>query len=383
MTRRAQVAVVGAAESSRIGILPEISQIQLHADAALNAIADAGLRISDIDGIASTGDSPEVVADYLGIKPVWADGTSVGGCSFMVHLRHAVAALESGLCSTVLLTHGQSGRSMIGRTRPSHRSDSLNGQFEEPYGAAGPPSLLSIPVLRYMKTYGLTEEQLAMVVVVQREWAALNPRALLKDPITVEQVLGAKMISYPLRLPQCCVVTDGGGALVLVKADRAEDHRQRPVYVLGAGEGYGSPMLSQMEDFTTSRAFRTAGAAAFAQSGITTEAVDHLMLYDAFAHLPVFALGDLGFVKRGEAGAFISDRNTAIGGRLPMNTTGGGLSYTHTGMYGMFAMLECVRQLRGTASAQVPDVKISLAHGIGGMFSASGTAIFSSVRSWS
>jgi acetyl-CoA acetyltransferase len=383
VTRRAQVAVVGAAESSRIGILPDISQIQLHADAALNAIADAGLRISDIDGIASTGDSPEVIADYLGIKPTWADGTSVGGCSFMVHLRHAVAALEGGLCSTVLLTHGQSGRSMIGRTRPSLRSDSFNGQFEEPYGAAGPPSLLSIPVLRYMKTYGLTEEQLAMVVVVQREWAALNPRALLKDPITVEQVLGAKMISYPLRLPQCCVVTDGGGALVLVRADRAEDLRQRPAYVLGAGEGYGSPMLSQMEDFTTSRAFRTAGAAAFSQSGITTEAVDHVMLYDAFAHLPVFALEDLGFVKRGEAGGFISERNTAIGGRLPMNTTGGGLCYTHTGMYGMFAMQECVRQLRGTAPAQVPGAKISLAHGIGGMFSASGTAIFSSERSWS
>jgi acetyl-CoA acetyltransferase len=142
-------------------------------------------------------------------------------------------------------------------------------------------------------------------------------------------------------------------------------------------------MLSQMEDFTTSRAFRTAGAAAFSQSGITTDAVDHLMLYDAFAHLPVFALEDLGFVKRGDAGAFIADRNTAIGGRLPMNTTGGGLSYTHTGMYGMFAMLECVRQLRGTAPAQVPDVKISLAHGIGGMFSASGTVIFSSERSWS
>jgi acetyl-CoA acetyltransferase len=383
VTRSAQVAVVGAAESTRIGILPDISQIQLHADSALNAIADAGLSISDVDGIACAGDSPEIVADYLGIKPVWAEGTSVGGCSFMVHLRHALAALESGLCSTVLLTHGQSGRSMIGRTRPSFRSDSLNGQFEEPYGAAGPPSLLPIPILRYMKTYGLTDEQLAMVVVIQREWAARNPRAMLKEPITVEQVLGARMVAYPLRLPQCCLVTDGGGALVLVKAERAKDFPQRPVYVLGAGEGYGSPMLSQMDDFTTSRAFRTAGAKAFAQAGITTEAVDHVMLYDAFAHLPIFALEDLGFVKRGEGGAFIADCNTAIGGRLPMNTTGGGLCYTHTGMYGMFAMQECVRQLRGTAPAQVPDVKISLAHGIGGMFAASGTAIFSTERSWS
>ena len=383
MTRNAKVAVVGAAESTRIGVLPDISQIQLHADAALNALADAGFSISDVDGIACTGDSPEFVADYLGIKPVWADGTSVGGCSFMVHLRHAVAALESGLCNVVLLTHGQSGRSMIGRTRPSFRSDSLNGQFEEPYGAAGPPSLLSIPVLRYMKTYGLTEEQLAMVVVVQREWAARNPRAMLKDPITVEQVLAAKMVAYPLRLPQCCLVTDGGGALVLVKSDRARDFPQRPVYVLGAGEGYGSPMLSQMEDFTTSRAFRTAGAKAFEQAGISREAVDHAMFYDAFAHLPIFGLEDLGFVQRGEGGAFIAERNTAIGGRLPVNTSGGGLCYTHTGMYGMFAMQECVRQLRGTAPAQVPNVKVSLAHGIGGMFAASGTVIFSNERSWS
>lgn len=382
MTQGTNVAVVGAAESTRIGVLPDISQIQLHADAALNAIEDAGLDKSEIDGIACAGDSPEIVADYLGIKPSWVDGTSVGGCSFMVHLRHACFALETGACNAVLLTHGQSGRSMIGRTRPTFRADSLNGQFEEPYGTAGPPSLLPIPILRYMKTYGLTEEQLAMVVVVQREWAALNPRAMLKDTVTVEEVLSARMVAYPLRLPQCCLVTDGGGALVLVRSERARDFPNPPVYILGTGEGYGSPMLSQMEDFTSSGAFLTAGAKAFAQAKITPDAVDHVMLYDAFAHLPIFALEDLGFVGRGEGGAFIADRNTAVGGRLPMNTTGGGLCYTHTGMYGMFALQECVRQLRGTAPAQVPDVKISLAHGIGGMFAASGTVIFSGERSW-
>lgn len=358
-----------------------MSQIQLHADAALNALADAGLSIADVDGIACAGDSPEVVADYLGIRPNWVDGTSVGGCSFMVHLRHAAAALESGLCKTVLLTHGQSGRSMIGRTRPSYRSDSLNGQFEEPYGTAGPPSLLPIPILRYMKTYGLTHEQLAMVVVVQREWAALNPRAMLKTPITIGEVLNAKMLAYPLRLPQCCLVTDGGGALVLVRAERARDFPNPPAYVLGAGEGYGSPMISQMEDFTTSRAFRNAGEKAFLQAGITHDAVDHLMLYDPFAHVPIFALEDLGFVARGEAGAFIEARNTAPGGRLPMNTNGGGLCYTHTGMYGMFALQESVRQIRGQAPAQVPGVRVSLTHGIGGMFAASGTVIFSSETS--
>jgi acetyl-CoA acetyltransferase len=381
MSRTAKVAVVGAAESTEIGVLPHIAQIQLHADAALNALADAGLSLADVDGVASTGDSPEVVADYLGIRPAWVDGTTVGGCSPLLHLRHAAAAIEAGLCTTVLITHGQSGRSLIGRTRPSHRSDSLNGQFEEPYGTAGPPSLLPIPVLRFMKTYGLTREQLASVVVVQREWAALNPRAMLREPITVDQVLAARPVAWPLTQPQCCLVTDGGGALLLTRAERACDFPRPPVYVLGCGEGFESPLISQMEDLTSSRAFRTAGAAAFREAGITHADVDHLMLYDAFAHLPIFALADLGFVAPGEAGAFIAERHTAIGGRLPVNTNGGGLCYTHTGMYGMFALQESVRQVRGTAPAHVPDVKVSITHGIGGMFSASGTVVLASERS--
>lgn len=383
MKRIAKIAVVGAAESTEIGILPHISQIQLHADAALNALADAGLTLADVDGIASTGDSPEMVADYLGIHPVWVDGTAVGGCSPLLHLRHACAAIEAGLCTTVLITHGQSGRSMIGRTRPSYRSDSINGQFEEPYGTAGPPSLLPIPIVRFMKMYGLTLEELATVVVVQREWAAMNPRAMLREPISVKQVLEARPVAWPLTLPQCCLVTDGGGALILTRADRAKDFPNAPVYVLGCGEGFESPLLSQMDDLTSSRAFRTAGAAAFREAGISHDDIDHLMLYDAFAHLPIFALADLGFVHPGEVGRFVADRHTAIGGRLPVNTNGGGLCYTHTGMYGMFALQESVRQVRGIAPAQVPGVKVSLTHGIGGMFTASGTVILSSERSLS
>lgn len=369
------VVVVGAAETTRIGVVPEMSQMQLHADAALNALADCGMTTADVDGLASVGDSPEIVADYLGIAPAWVDGTLIGGCSALAHLRHAVAALEAGLCNVVLLTHGQSGRSLIGRTHPSVRDDSLNGQFEEIYGPMGPPSLLSIPLVRYMHHWGITPEQLAMVPVVQREWAARNPRAMLKDPITVDEVLAARPVSYPLTLAHCCVVTDGGGALVLTRADRAADCPKAPVHVIGSGEGYGSPMISQMGDFTSSPAFVASGREAFRSAGISHDDVDHLMLYDPFAHVPLYALGDLGFVPHGETGRFIADRNTAIGGRLPVNTNGGGLAYTHTGMYGMFALQESVRQLRGEAAAQVEGVEVSVTHGIGGMFAAAATIV--------
>ncbi len=251
------------------------------------------------------------VAHYLGLTPKWVDGTAVGGCSFMIHVRHAAAAIESGLCKTVLITHGESGRSGVGRTRNVVAPTSLAGQFEQPYGPMGPPTLFTIPVLRYMKTYGLTHEQLAMVSVVQREWAAKNPRATFKTPITVEDVLNSRMIAYPFRLLECCLVTDGGGALILVAAERAKDFPQKPVYLLGTGESVETPMVSQMEDFTSSRAFRVAGAKAFAEAGITHNDVDHLMIYDAFAHLPIYGLEDLGFVPRGEAGTFIAERNTA------------------------------------------------------------------------
>src|SRR5213082_871668 len=374
------IAIVGAAETTRLGVIPDMSQIGLHADAALNAMTDCGLTPKDIDGVATAGETPTTVAHYLGITPRWVDGTAVGGCSFMIHVRHAAAALESGLCKTVLITHGESGRSGVARSRPAVSPGSLQGRFELPYGPMGPPTLFTIPVLRYMKTYGTTEEQLAMVAVVQREWAAKNPRATFKDPVTVEDVLASRMIAYPFRLLMCCLVTDGGGALILTRADRARDFPQKPVYLLGTGESVETPMVSQMEDFTSSKAFRVSGKKAFDEAGVTHADVDHLMIYDAFAHLPLYGLEDLGFVKPGEAADFIKERNTAIGGKLPMNTNGGGLSYMHSGMYGMYALQESVRQMRGIAPAQVKDAKISVCHGVGGMFAASGTIVFSNVR---
>ncbi|HZC16231.1 MAG TPA: hypothetical protein VE309_05680 [Caulobacteraceae bacterium] len=380
--KRNSVAVVGAAETTQMGRIPDVSVIGLHADAALNALEDAGLRPSDIDGVATAGASPVELAHYLGITPTYADGTSVGGCSFMLHVRHAAAAINEGLCNTVLITHGESGRSRVGAGGRfgGGGASSLSGQFEAPYGPVGPPSMFTIPVLRYMKTNNVTEEDLAMVAVIQREWAAMNPRASMKDPITVDDVLNSRMIAWPFRMLMCCLVTDGGGALILTSAGRAKDFPQKPVYILGTGESVETPMVSQMNDFNFSTAFRVSGKKAFDEAGIKHSDVDHLMIYDAFAHLPLYGLEDLGFCKPGEAKDFINERNTAPGGKLPLNTNGGGLSYMHSGMYGMYAMQESVRQLRGIAPAQVPNAKISIAHGVGGMFAASGTIVFSNEK---
>ena len=375
--KRNSVAVVGAAETTGLGRISDLSVIGLHADAALNAIADAGLKLSDIDGLSTAGENPTALAGYLGIRPKWIDGTNVGGCSFMLHVRHACAAIEAGYATMVLVTHGESGKSQLGMTGYPTPTD-LAVQFERPYGPNGAQSNFTIPVLRYMKERGVTEEDLAMVAVVQREWAAMNPRASYREPITVDDVLNSPMIAWPFRKLMCCLKTDGGGALILTSADRAKDFPAKPVYIMGTGESCEGPMITMMEDFTTFRAFRDSARDAFSQAGICHADVDHLMVYDAFAHLPLYGLEDLGFCQPGEAKDFIRERHTAPGGKLPMNTNGGGLSYMHSGMYGMYAMQESVRQMRRVAPAQVDGAKISVCQGVGGMFAAAGTVIFGS-----
>ena len=368
--------IAGAAETDQLGRLPNHSTLQLHVEGALNAVADAGLSLRDIDGIATVSSpGPVQVAHALGITPTWIDGTGVGGTSFLLHVRHAVAAIRAGYARTVLITHGESGRSRVGATPFRLGASSLPGQFEVPYGTFGPTTTFTIPALRYMKEYGLTHEQLAYVAVAQRRWAAKNPRAAFRDPITVEDVLASRLVAYPFHLLECCLVTDGGGALVVASAERAAEFPKPAVHILGTGESSETPMISQMVDFTESQAFRRAGQAAFAEAGIGVSDVDHLMIYDAFAHVPIYGLEALGFVGKGEAGAFIADGNTEPGGSLPLNTNGGGLSYTHTGMYGMFAIQEGVRQLRGEAAAQVGDPQISVIVGNGGMFATSGVLV--------
>ena len=368
--------IVGASETDQIGKLPGYSTLGLHVEAALNAVADAGITVKDIDGIATvSAPGPVQVAHALGIVPRWMDGTGVGGTSFLLHVRHAAAAIAAGQASTVLITHGESGRSRVGAARFAMALSSPQGQFEMPYGVAGPTTAFTIPVLRYMKDYGLTHEELAYVAVAQRRWAAKNPRAMFRDPITVDDVLASRMVAYPFHLLECCLVTDGGGALVVTSADRAAGFPKPAVHVLGAGESAETPVVSQMADFTESQAMKLAGRDAFAEARISTADVEHLMIYDAFAHLPIYGLEALGFVAKGEAGGFISDGHTEPGGSLPLNTNGGGLSYTHTGMYGMFAILEGVRQIRGEAAAQVDGPRISVVLGNGGMFATSGVLV--------
>jgi acetyl-CoA acetyltransferase len=378
------IAVVGAAETTELGVIPGKSMIQLHADAAHNALADAGLRASDVDGIATGGPLPMEVSHYLGIRPRWADNTMVGGCSFMLHVRHAAAAIAAGAATTVLITHGESGRSRIGMQRFSAMAtDSASGQFEAPYGALLPFATFTVPALRFLHDRGMGREDLAQVVVAQREWAMPNPRAFRRKPITVEEVLhDSPVVAYPFTRDMCCVVTDGGGALVLTTTERAADlpGGDRAVYLLGSGEATESPIMSQMDDIGSFGAFRRSSAEAFATAGLTHADIDHLMGYDAFAHLPLYMLEDLGFVGRGESGAFIASGATRPGGSLPMNTNGGGLSYTHTGMYGMFAIQEAIRQLRGEAAVQVPGVRTSFVQGVGMYFAASGSLIFTNER---
>ena len=382
---RYKAAIVGASETTELGSIPDKTAFQLHVDAAVNAINDCGIDKNEIDGIATTM-NPASLAHYLGIVPKWIDNTQVGGTSFLVHVRHAAAAIASGLCETVLVSMAQSGRNRVGEETGrigdvsgqsgGRRDNSFPGQFESIYGVAGPTTQFGMGVLRYMKETGLSHEQLASVPVAQRKWANKVPRAMYGDLITTDDVFNSRMICFPFHLLECCLVTDGGGALIITSSERAKDFPTKPVYIMGTGESVETPVVSQMYDMTTSAAFKTSSKKALEESGITHSDVDHLMVYDAFAHLPIYGLEDLGFVKRGEAGAFIEEGNTSPGGKLPMNTNGGGLSYTHTGMYGMFAIQESVRQVRGEAAHQVDGVKTSFCQGVGGMFMAAGSLVF-------
>ncbi|WP_256838298.1 thiolase C-terminal domain-containing protein [Ornithinimicrobium faecis] len=372
------VVIMGAAETDQLGKLPDISTLELHLQSARNALRDAGLGIEDIDGIASvSAPGPVTIAHALGITPRWVDTTSVGGASFLFHVRHAVAAIRAGHANAVLVTHGESGRSRVGAPPWAMAKDSLSGQFEFPFGVLGPPTTFSLPVMRFMKETGTTIEQLAEVAVAQRRWSSQNPRAMFQEEVTVSDVLDSRPVASPLTLLMCCLVTDGGGALVVTSREFAEsrgtDHPL--VSVLGTGECATTPMISQMADMTRCEQFEVSSRHALQEARMTTSDIDHLMIYDAFAHVPLFGLEDMGFVGRGEAGAFVADGNTSPGGSLPMNTNGGGLSYTHTGMYGMFAIQEAVRQLRGEAAAQVPDVSTSLVLGNGGMFMSAATLV--------
>ena len=373
---RGKVAIVGASESDEIGVLPDKSALTLHAEAARNALSDAGLTIADVDGLFTAGVTSVQLGEYLGIVPRYSDGTNVGGCSFIMHVEHAMLAIAAGIIDVALITHGESGRSRVGMGVGGVSPDSPQGQFEQPYGTMGPTTLFSLPATRHMHEYGTTREQMAEVAVSNRKWAAMHPMAMMKEPITVDDVMNSRPICWPYSLFMCCLVTDAGGAIVLTSADRARNLRRPPVFILGTGEATEHNMVSMMEDMTTSRAAKVSGRAAFEMAGVSHSDIDVAELYDAFAFTPMLALEDLGFVKPGESGPFMAERRTGPSGDFPMNTNGGGLSYTHSGMYGMFTLIELTRQLRGEAGGrQVPGAAVGIAHGPGGMFAAASTLI--------
>jgi acetyl-CoA acetyltransferase len=371
------VCIVGADESDELGTLPETSQLSLHLQSIHNAVADAGLKISDVDGIFTAGQhSPALLGEALGITPRYIDGTSVGGCSFIIMAGHAMVALHHGLCDVAVVSHGESGRSGTGVTRG--RDTSLSGQFETPYGFGGAPTYFGMITTRHMHEYGTTLEQWAQVAVSTRAWACLNPKARFRDPLTIDDVLNSRPMFYPFNLLNICLVTDAGGAIVLTRADRAKDCAKKPVYIRGAGEGTEHVMVTEMKNMPLSTATRLSGEKAFNMAGVSHGDFDHIMLYDAFTSGPPIMLESLGFCEPGEGVTFFEEGRSTPGGSLPINTNGGGLSYTHSGMYGIFPMIEATRQLRGECGdRQVPNAKLSLVNGMGGMLSAAGTLVLS------
>lgn len=379
---RGTAAIVGVAESDELGRLPNKSSLQLHMEATANALADAGLKKSDIDAVFTSGrNMANDLPEYLGIRPRFVGGTQVGGCSFILHVEHAMAAINAGLCEVALITHGESGHSRIAMPAPRWGDDSTNNQFELPYGTVGPATGYGFLATRHMHTYGTTSEHLAEVAVATRKWAAMNPKAYVRDPLTIEDVLNSRLIAWPFHLLDCCLVTDGGGAVIVTSSERARDLLKKPVYVLGTGECATHMMVSQMPSFVSWDAARIAGERAFRMSGVKHTDIDVAEFYDAFTIVPMLALEELGFCKPGESGPFVSGQRTAPGGDFPMNTNGGGLSYTHTGMYGIFTIIEAVRQLRGECGPrQVANAKTAICHGTGGTWSAAATMIVSTER---
>lgn len=374
--KRGAAAVVGVAESD-LGIVgPHMSPVDLMAQATNRALNDCGLALSDVDAVfaasAQIRFGPMMLAEYLGLSPRYIDGTQIGGSSFMSHLAHAVAALECGLCEVALIAYGSTQRSV---SRKAASPTDIN-PYETPFRPVMPVSAYALAAARHMHQFGTTREQLADVAVAARQWALLNPAAWEKETLDREQVLGARMVSDPLTVRDCCLVLDGGGAMIVTSAARARACRKLPVHVLGVGEAIGHGSISGMADLTTTAA-AVSGPRAFAAAGLGAGDVDLALLYDAFTITPILFLEDLGFCAKGEGGPFVQDGGIAPGGRLAVNTNGGGLSYCHPGMYGLLAMIECVRQLRGECGArQVSGLDIALAHGNGGVLSSQCTAIF-------
>lgn len=377
---RGKTAIVGVGHFG-LGQAPGYTDMELLVRAAHRAVADAGLTMRDIDGIASSSTAASMwvmsAIETLGLRPTYIDGTCLGGSSFMSYILAAAHALESGQCNAVLVCYGSAQRTAaVGRAAVTEARKSLDPQpYEAPYEPLSPLSSYALAARRHMHQYGTTREQLAEVAVAARLWARRNPEAQERAPLSIDDVLGARPVSDPLTVRDCCLVTDGAGAFVMVRADRARDLPNRPVHVLGSASAVWNRQISCMDDLTVTAA-RQSGQRAFEMAGCTPADIDVVGLYDAFTINTILFLEDLGFCAKGEGGSFVSGGGIAPGGRLPVNTNGGGLSCVHPGMYGVFLVIEAVRQLRGQAGErQVAGAKLALAHGNGGTLSSQSTVI--------
>jgi acetyl-CoA acetyltransferase len=375
---RGKAAIVGVADAaSPTGALGKSVQ-RLEMEMIHEALEDAGLKLSDVDGVFCTGSSVEL-AQNLGIQPRYTDSTSTGGSSYEIHVEHAAAAIALGLCDvavTVYAATPNAPRAMRPGMRPQLQMEGgPRATWEAPYGLRLPMGAYALAASRHMAKYGTTSEQLAQIAVSTRQWASMNPRARYQKPMTVQEVLDSPWVCEPLHLFDCCLVTDGAGAVVMTSAARARDLRKKPVYVLGAGTSHSHSMISAMPDLTTTAA-TVSGPKAFGMAGIKHADVDILMSYDSFTITVLLCIEDMGFCPKGEGGRFVEDGKLGPGGSLPTNTNGGGLSYTHPGQYGMFLLVEAARQLRGeSGSRQVRDAKIAVAHGSGGVLSTMSTVV--------
>ncbi|MER5826999.1 acetyl-CoA acetyltransferase [Streptomyces mirabilis] len=379
-----KVAVVGVSLSD-CGRVDDATPYALHAQAARRALADAGMDRSLVDGFASAGLGtlpPVEVAEYLGLRPTWVDSTAVGGSTWEVMAAHATDAIAAGHAEAVLLVYGSTARADIkaGR-RTGNLSFGARGplQFEVPYGHTL-IAKYAMAARRHMHTYGTTLEQLASVAVQARANAALNPEAMFRTPITTDDVLSGPMIADPFTKLHCCLRSDGGAAVLLAAEEYVRDCRTAPVWILGTGEHVSHTAMSEWPDFTVSPA-AVSGRLAFERAGVRPDEIDVAELYDAFTYMTLVTLEDLGFCAKGEGGQFVEKGRLTVGGELPVNTDGGGLSAQHPGMRGLFLLVEAVRQLRGEAGerqvrktgGRLPE--LAVASGTGGWFCSSGTVV--------
>ncbi|HEV7847778.1 MAG TPA: acetyl-CoA acetyltransferase [Mycetocola sp.] len=376
MSISGKVAIVGAAQVDMFKAVGR-SPVGVMAVAVKRALDDAGLGLADVDGLFTSSSyyaMPTLtLGEYLGVHPRYVDSTAVGGCAFVAQLAHAAAAIEAGLCEVAVIGYGSTQRSDAGKLV----SMAEQSAYELPYGLIHPIGAFGMIAHRHMAEFGTTSEQLAELAVAARQWSMLTDDAPYPTPLTIEDVLGSPVIASPLHKLDCCLVTDGGGAVVVTSAARARDLRSDPIYLLGAGEAQNHRNVSQMADLTTTEAVQSANRA-FTMAGVTRDDIDTAHVYDAFTISLLVLLEDLGFCRKGEGGAFVENGGVAPGGRLALNTNGAGLSYSHPGMLSMFLIIEAVQQLRGTAGRrQIPGARLSLVHGMGMTLAAHASAILS------